>query len=225
MSEGFSTETGGNYVRVTRGLFLLKDQHGDFELIADDGTKTMFKSNNTFRGSLVGIDTKEGKHGWQWIFKLRAGMSVYLFAFTKGSLTAQGFLNALANLGDYQNLTLKSWSKDGAKTSMTSIYVYKGNEQAEWKWKIDELPPVPDLIDSKGRPVMGKHGKPQKDDEERVKFFDIVIAQINKRLGYTPGVNEDTGEISDEGFVQELESAGAEQSEAKVAKATADVNF
>lgn len=234
MQEGFSTETGGNYVKVTRGKFLQKDEAGDFELINDEGKKTMYRSSNVFRGSLIGIDQKDSQFGKQWVFKLRAAGKVYLFSFIRGSLTAQGFLNALANLEDYNGLELKSWSKDGLKTTGTSIYVEKNGTQIKWKYDHKtEMPPVLDMKDENGEVIFEKNGKPRKNDKERCLFFDGVIAVINKRIGYVQGetVNEETGEVSG-GFSEEEEastfassSADAKPSKDAIEAATTEVAF
>lgn len=181
---GCSTKSSvqGIYFKCTNGKFLVKDEDGDFIVTDKEGNKRKYTAFELMKGHLTDIVLKEdsGKgFGAQYQFNiLNSAGTTMMLMLKHNSLTTQSLLNSLASIEEFGELTLTT----SLKNERTNIWVKNNGADVRWKYQLDELPDVPDMLDNKGRPIM-QNGKPIKDDSERMEFFvENVIPSILSKV-------------------------------------------
>lgn len=179
--------SGRTYVKVRDGMFLIGNAQGEVKYTDNRGVDHFYDAYNQVIASFKEIRRETGKFGEQWQFDfVDEDGEPFTISMLYGSIQAQGFINALASMTNPNNLTLRTWQpRDSNGFDRTTIYITEQGqkESLRWKYEIKDQPPTPDLLDAKGRVVLKQNGKPQKDDEERLKFFDAIVARINTEHG------------------------------------------
>lgn len=182
--EGCSEKSGvqGIFMKCAKGKFLVKDDEGLFIVKDLEGNERKYTAFESVKGSLTGIVLKEdgGKgFGAQYQFNIvNSAGKVIMLMLKHNSLTAQSLLNTLASIEEFGELTFTT----SYKNERTNIWVKNGEADVRWKYALDQLPAVPDMLNSAGKPIM-QNGKPIKDDSERMEFFEsVVIPAIKEKL-------------------------------------------
>lgn len=191
------------YIRASDGHLLVKNPNGaHVTKNRKTGEETRYDAHKNLAPILVtGIDHEpfndKLKMPAQWKVNLldQVSRDRYVLAFPTDSYTGQGLLNTLAGIEDYTRpIEISAYEtayKDRLVTRLSVSHCDRSApEKIKWRYEIEEIPKSVPVVRPDGSPLLDGNGVQVYDTQEKMKFYEAVVARINEKLKSVASFNE-----------------------------------
>ena len=148
-----------------------------------NGKKILMKSYNV---SFVDEPDQESEHIWS--------------AHPK-SLIFQSFINCILNVTDFRTTKIKL--SPYLKNNQQRISIYANGKRLDWKYQINQMPPIDPILGKNGQPMKDVNGNPLWDYTARLEWIqekvDYITTLIDNNDYYETAINNDE-EVNDLDF-------------------------
>ena len=177
---GYGLITPRTFFKITNGKISIKNPA--------DGTESVY---NFFEGYLRSISyvEKEVEYNGKRILMKSYNVSFvdapdqeseHIWSAHPKSLIFQAFINCILNVQDFSTTKIKL--APYLKNNQQRISIFANGEKLNWKYQIDEMPPIEPVMGKNGKPVKDANGNPLWDYTARLEWIQEKVDQITTKL-------------------------------------------